>query len=362
MRIGIIGSGKMGSGLGRLWAKHGHHVMFSYSRDPQRLQHLAAEIGSNARAGTPQDAVRFADVLLLAVPWHAIKDALSVAGPLDGKTLISCVNPLGATGLEVGMTSSGAEEISKLAPGAFVIGAFNTIFAGLLQSSAHHFADDSATVFYCGDNRTSKATAAELIADAGFHPVNTGPLQNARYIEPLAMLMIELAYSQLLGSDIALRFMNPAGPTEAVISGDSLAKGFAAIFSGTGNASEYEAVLAEDFVAHLPFSRHPVRGREKFEAQLKTFRDAFSGFQCDIDEVVDDGNHVAVRWTWCGTHTGTLLGIAPTHRNVAFSETHLLRISGGRIAEDHVSANLLDLLHQLGAMEFSATPEPDFVN
>lgn len=354
MKIGIIGSGKMGSGLGRLWVRHGHRVMFSYSRDPQKLRDLEAELGSHARAGTPQDAARFADVLLLAVPWHAIEDALSVAGPLEGKTLISCVNPLGPAGLEVGMTSSAAEEISKLASGAIVVEAFNTIFAGLLQTSAHHFGDDFATVFYCGDNRTSKTTAAGLIADAGFHPVDAGPLQNARYIEPLAMLMIELAYSQLLGSDIALRFMNPAGPTEAVKNGDSLAKGFAVIFAGTGSPSEYEEVLAEDFVAHLPFSRHPVRGRERFEAQLKKFRAAFSGFQCDIDEVVDDGNHVAVRWTWRGTHTGTLLGIAPTHRKVEFSETHLLRTSGGRIAEDYVSANLLDLLHQLGAMEFSA--------
>jgi predicted dinucleotide-binding enzyme/predicted ester cyclase len=344
----------MGSGLGRLWAKHGHHVMFSYSRNPQRLQELAEEVGSHARVGTPQEAVRFADVLLLAVPWHAIGDALTAAGSLDGKTLLSCVNPLGPSGLEVGMTSSGAEEIAKLVPGAMVVEAFNTIFAGLLHSNAHHFGDDAPTVFYCGDNRTSKATAAELIVHAGFHAVDAGPLQNARYVEPVAMLLIELAYSQLLGSDIALRFMNPAGPAESVVNADALAKSFAILFEGTEDGSEDSKILADDFVAHLPFNRHPVRGRERFEIQLKKFRSAFSDFHCDIDEVVDDGSHVAVRWTWRGIHTGTLLGIAPTQRKVAFSETHLLRISGGRIVEDHVSANLLDLLQQLGAMEFAA--------
>jgi predicted ester cyclase len=87
---------------------------------------------------------------------------------------------------------------------------------------------------------------------------------------------------------------------------------------------------------------------------MKVFRSAFSHFKCDIDEVIDDGMRVAVRWTWRGTHTGVFLGIAPTQRKISFSETHLLRISGGRIAEDHVSANLLDLLHQFGATGFAA--------
>jgi len=85
MNIGIIGSGKMGAGLGRLWAKRGHHVMFTYSRRPEKLQHLVLEIGAHARSGAPQDAVRFANVLLLAVPWEQVKDALSAAGPLNGK-------------------------------------------------------------------------------------------------------------------------------------------------------------------------------------------------------------------------------------------------------------------------------------
>src|SRR4030095_2002058 len=108
MNIGIIGSGKMGTGLGRLWAKHGHHVMFSYSRRPQKLEHLVLEMGSHARSGAPRDAVLFADVLLLAVPWEQVTDALSAAGPMDGKTLISCVNPFGPRGLEVGLTTYAA--------------------------------------------------------------------------------------------------------------------------------------------------------------------------------------------------------------------------------------------------------------
>src|SRR5207253_8469363 len=153
---GIIGSGKMGVGLGRLWAKHGHYVMFSYSRRPEKLQELVQEIGSHAWSGTPLEAVRFGDVLLLAVPWAGIGDALVAAGPLDGKIILSCVNPLGPQGLEVGLTSSAAEEIAKLVPAAIVIEAFNTIFAGILHSKAHVFGDSMPTVFYCGDARVAK--------------------------------------------------------------------------------------------------------------------------------------------------------------------------------------------------------------
>src|SRR6476661_1736447 len=118
MNIGIIGSGKMGTGLGRLWAKHGYHVMFSYSRRPEKLENLVLEIGSHARSGTPQEAVGFADLLLLSVPWEEVKDALSAAGAMTGKTIISCVNPFGRRGLEVGLNTSAAEEISRLVPGA----------------------------------------------------------------------------------------------------------------------------------------------------------------------------------------------------------------------------------------------------
>lgn len=354
MKIGIIGAGKMGAGLGQLWAKHGHHVMFSHSRSPEKLAELAAKIGSHARAGTPPEAVHFGDVLLLAVPWSGVEDALAAAGSLDGKILVSCVNPRGPSGLEVGLTTSGAEEIAKRVPGAAVVEAFNTIFASLLPSRARLYGAEAPTVFYCSDDRGARRQAAELIADADFHPVDAGPLQNARYIEPLAMLMMELGHSQNMGSDIALRFMNPTGPSESVKSADVLARAFADICAGAGNTDTNGEVLAEDFVAHLPYRRNPIRGKARFGVHLNTFRSSFSDFHCDIDEVIDDGMHVAIKWTWRGIHTGPFLGIAPTGRKVAFSEMHLLRISGSRIAEDHVSANLLDLLQQLGATQFAA--------
>ena len=354
MDIGIIGSGKMGAGLGRLWARHGHHVMFSYSRRQEKLDALVLEIGSHARSGTPRDAVGFADVLFLAVPWGEVNDALSAAGAMNGKTLISCVNPVGSRGLEIGFDTSAAEEISRLVPAAAVVEAFNTIFATILHSRAHLFGSNMPTVFYCGDDRTAKSHAAELIRDAGLQPVHAGALENARYIEPLAMLMMELGQSHRMGFDVALRLMSPAGATELVKSADVLARSFVGLFANAEGSATGESVLAEDFVAYLPYSHYPIRGRAKYEDWMRRFRSGFSNFECDIDELIGDGMRVAVRWTWSGTHTGNLLGITPTNRKIEFSETHLLRISGGRIAEDHVSANVLDLLDQLGTNQFAA--------
>jgi 8-hydroxy-5-deazaflavin:NADPH oxidoreductase len=299
-------------------------------------------------------AVGFANVLFLAVPWEQVHDTLSAAGGMNGKTLISCVNPSGPGGLEIGLNTSAAEEISRLVPGAAVVEAFNTIFATILQSRAHLFGSDTPTVFYCGNDHDAKHHTADLIRDAGLQPVDAGALENARYIEPLAMLMMELGKSHRMGSDTALRLMSPAGATELVKSADVLARSFVGVFAEAPGSATGESVLADDFVAYLPYSRNPIRGRRKYEDWMKQFRSGFSDFECDIDELIDDGMRAAVRWTWSGTHTGNLLGIAPTNRKIEFSETHLLRISGDRIAEDHVSANLLDLLDQLGATQFAA--------
>ena len=227
MKIGIIGSGKMGSSLGQLWAKRGHHVMFSYSRRPEKLQGLVNEIGSHARSGTPHDASGFGDVVFLAVPWAAIGDALVAAGSLEGKILITCVNPLGLKGLEVGFRSSAAEEISKLAHGAIVVEAFNTIFANILHSRADLFGNDTPTVFFCGDHQHANSMVAKLIGDAGLRPVDAGPLQNARYLEPIAMLMIELGYSRQMGSNIAIRLMNPAVRSDLVEDAEVIATSLA---------------------------------------------------------------------------------------------------------------------------------------
>jgi predicted dinucleotide-binding enzyme len=115
MRVGILGSGLMGGKLGTLFARAGHDVTFSYARRAQKLQRLAREAKANARAGTPREAAREADVLLLAVHWSRVDDVLRQAGDLSGKVIVTCSLPMNAddTGLTIAHTSSGAEALAK---------------------------------------------------------------------------------------------------------------------------------------------------------------------------------------------------------------------------------------------------------
>ncbi len=129
MRIGILGSGLMGGKLGTLFARAGHDVVFTYARSDQKLKRLAREARGNARAGTPGEAAREADVLLLAVHWSRVDDVLKQAGDLSGKVIISCSLPMNAadTGLVIGHTSSGAEALAKKVSKSRVVSAFNTV-------------------------------------------------------------------------------------------------------------------------------------------------------------------------------------------------------------------------------------------
>lgn len=200
MNIGIIGAGNMGSGLGKFWAQNGHKLMFSYSRDEAKLKATAQSIGSNATVGTPAEAVQFADVVLLSVPYVAVENALKAAGSLDGKILFSCVNALlpDMSGMAVGTTTSAAEEIAKLAPGARVVEAL-PLFAEVLNSPSQRFGDEIATIFYTGDDEEAKQVVADLLRETDVEIVDAGPLKNSRFVEPAMMLLIQLAYGQKLG-------------------------------------------------------------------------------------------------------------------------------------------------------------------
>ena len=205
MNIGIIGSGNMGCGLGSIWANKGHGVMFSYSRDRQKLE-LLAKSHTNASSGTPSEAVKYADIILLSVKWEVVEDAIRAAGPMDGKILIDCTNPLkpDLSDLALGHSTSAAEEIAGMAPGAKVVKAFNTVFAEVYHSENRLFGSRIPTMFFCGDDAEAKTAVIKLINDTGFLAVDSGPLTIARYLEPLAMLMIKLGYTQGMGTNIAM--------------------------------------------------------------------------------------------------------------------------------------------------------------
>jgi len=209
MRIGILGSGLMGGKLGTLFARAGHEVVFSYSRQRSTLDSLAREAGEHAWAGTPREAAKDADVLLLAVHWSRFADVLEQAGDLSGKVLLTCSLPMNLddTALEIGHTTSGAEELARMLPATRIVSAFNTIPSEVLFGVfAARDQTPRPSLVYCGDDSESKALAAGLIRDVGFDPVDAGPLRIARYTEPFALLMAQLAYEGEEGPDLAYRF------------------------------------------------------------------------------------------------------------------------------------------------------------
>jgi 8-hydroxy-5-deazaflavin:NADPH oxidoreductase len=209
MRVGILGSGLMGGKLGTIFARARHEVVFSYARSEQKLKRLAREAQGNARAGTPSEAAREADALLLAVHWSRVDDVLKQAGNLSGKVIVSCSLPMNAdsTELVVAHTSSGAEVLAKKVRRAHVVAAFGTVPSEVLFDvfEARRKANRPSLV-YCGDYQGAKEVAARLIRDAGFDPVDAGPLRIARYTEPFTLLVAQLAYEREGGPELAYRF------------------------------------------------------------------------------------------------------------------------------------------------------------
>ena len=209
MRVGILGSGLMGGKLGTILARAGHDVVFSYSRSDKKLARLARGAGANARAGTPADAAREADALLLAVHWSLVDDVLKQAGDLSGKVIVTCSLPMNAanTELAVGHTSSGAEELAKKVRKARVVQAFNTIPSEVLFSVFEkRRRKQRPSLVYCGDDKKAKQMAAELITDVGFEPIDIGALRMARYSEPFTMIIAQQAYETDRGPALAYRF------------------------------------------------------------------------------------------------------------------------------------------------------------
>jgi predicted dinucleotide-binding enzyme len=209
MRIGILGSGLIGGKLGTVFARAGHDVVFSYSRSERKLKRLAREAGARARAGTPADAARESDVLLMAVHWSRVDDVLKQAGSLKGKTVVSCSLPMGAddAGLVVAHTSSGAEVLANKLRGVHFVAAFGTIPSEVLFAVfERRRRKNRPTLVYCGDDSQAKDIAARLIRDVGFEPLDAGPLRIARFTEPFTLLVAQLAYEGDRGPELAYRF------------------------------------------------------------------------------------------------------------------------------------------------------------
>ncbi len=216
MNIGIVGAGGMGAALGRLWAEKGHQVAFSFARDDAKLRQRAAQAGENARVLSASDAGQFGEVVMLAVPFEALEEALRQVGPLPGKIVVTCVSGLvpdfrgDVMGLPTQRTVSVAEQIAEALPQARVVEAFNSTFSTILAAEPSPFGAERVGIFLCGDDAEAKTVAAGLIADCGCDAVDAGPLHTARSLETLASAWVQFAAASGLFPMLGLKPLLPA--------------------------------------------------------------------------------------------------------------------------------------------------------
>ncbi|MXN16860.1 transmembrane reductase oxidoreductase [Pseudooceanicola sp. GBMRC 2024] len=212
MKIGILGSGRMGGALGRIWAACGHEVCFAYARSAQKLDRLAQETGGHS-AGVAE-TVAHAEALLLAVHWSRVPDVLAQAGDMAGKLVLNCCVPLDATDSRIvlGGTTSGAEDLARRRPAARWVSCFNTVPSESLgRVFARRGRGPAPQALTCADDGAARAAATPLIRDTGFAPLDCGGLSNARFVEPFAMVTAELAYAQPGGPALTYVFTKLRG-------------------------------------------------------------------------------------------------------------------------------------------------------
>jgi len=184
-KIGLIGSGNVGSALGRSWARAGYEVMFS-SRHLEEDQALAADVGSGARAGTPQQAAEFGDVVLIAVPYGAMPELGETLGDsLSGKVVLDASNPFpqrdGAIATEAQEKGVGLMS-AELLTGARIVRAFNAIGAANMGRAWQN--PGAVGMPIAGDDSEAIGIASQLIRDLGYEPVLVGGLDMGNYLVP----------------------------------------------------------------------------------------------------------------------------------------------------------------------------------
>ena len=191
MKVGIIGKGHVGTAIGEGLSRKGHQVKYGH-RDPKE---------------PVVEAAKWGEVIILAVPHEAVEDATKELGSLsDSKVLLDVTNAVtDDLGLAIGFSTSAAEELQKLLPKAHVVKAFNTVFAA--NQNTGKIGTEQLTLFVAGDDAKAKQTIMQLGRDIGFDPVDTGPLKSARYLEPMATLLMNLAFVLGMGTKIGYKLV-----------------------------------------------------------------------------------------------------------------------------------------------------------
>lgn len=190
-KIAIIGNGNVGSALSRGLERAGYEVQ-SVGNEPSRVREIAS----------------WGEHIVLAMPFAAVDDVLRNLGDaVNGKTLIDATNALTPDfQLALGFTTSGAEELQKKAPSAKVVKAFNTVFAEHIATG--EVSGAKLTLFAAGDDQPAKELVLAMGRDIGFDAVDAGPLQNARWLETLGYLNIQLGYMLKMGTKIGFKLVH----------------------------------------------------------------------------------------------------------------------------------------------------------
>ena len=188
MRIAVIGSGRVGSTLGRIWTAAGHEVVLG-SRDPTSTAAIATAHDGGMELATQTAAVDGSDVLLLAVPSDTAVDTVRSLGPLAGHVIVDATNDFRD------LSSSNAETIQRAAPGAMVVKAFNVVGVEAMERAAE--GGTRATLPLAGNDERAVGVASQLARDAGFAPLHVGGLAQAASLERLASVWID--WSRTLG-------------------------------------------------------------------------------------------------------------------------------------------------------------------
>lgn len=191
MKIGIIGKGNVGLAIGKGLSSNGHEIRFGH-RDPKE---------------PVAEAAKWGEVVVMAVPFKAVPDVVKeISSMVDEKPLLDVTNALDENGeLAIGFSTSAAEELQKKLPKAYVVKAFNTVFAP--NQSTGKIGNETLTLFVAGDNQKAKQTIMGLGKDIGFDVVDAGQLKTARYLEPMAMLLMGLAFKLKMGTAIGYKLI-----------------------------------------------------------------------------------------------------------------------------------------------------------
>lgn len=209
MKIGILGTGRVGITLGQAWAKQGHEITFGL-RNPNadKVKTLLLETSGNACAATIAETAAASDIVALTVPWEAVPEVLHQAGDLDGKICLDCTNPLVANKLHqsADLAMSGGEQVAAWIPRARVVKIFNTV--GWEIMAEPKFGSAAATMFYAGDDLEAKTIAAQLACEIGFEAIDAGGISASQHLENLASFWGQLAYGQGMGRMIGWRLLH----------------------------------------------------------------------------------------------------------------------------------------------------------